>query len=82
MEVEGGCYCGAVRYKASGEPLFKGQCHCRECPEYRWPVDISRISGRGEVVPGMMIMGTGMTLRVAEDKIKPEIHHSTLPGSK
>ncbi len=31
MEVEGGCYCGAVRYKASGEPQFRGQCHCREC---------------------------------------------------
>src|SRR5262245_63722022 len=25
------CYCGAVRYQASGDPLFKGQCHCREC---------------------------------------------------
>lgn len=31
MELEGGCYCGAVRYRASGDPLFKGQCHCREC---------------------------------------------------
>ena len=31
MEVAGGCYCGAVRYKAVGEPMFKGQCHCREC---------------------------------------------------
>ncbi len=31
MEVEGGCYCGAVRYRVDGEPLFKGQCHCREC---------------------------------------------------
>lgn len=31
MEVEGGCYCGAVRYKAVGDALFKGQCHCREC---------------------------------------------------
>jgi hypothetical protein len=31
MEVKVGCYCGAVRYQASGDPLFKGQCHCREC---------------------------------------------------
>ncbi len=31
MNIEGGCYCGAVRYKAEGDPLFKGQCHCREC---------------------------------------------------
>jgi len=31
MQVEGGCYCGAVRYRAEGEPLFKAQCHCREC---------------------------------------------------
>jgi hypothetical protein len=31
MELQGGCYCGALRYRASGDPLFKGQCHCREC---------------------------------------------------
>jgi hypothetical protein len=31
MELEGGCYCGAVRYRASGDPVMKGQCHCREC---------------------------------------------------
>ena len=31
MQVEGGCYCGAVRYQAVGDPIFKGQCHCREC---------------------------------------------------
>ena len=31
MEIAGGCYCGKVRYKASGDALFKGQCHCREC---------------------------------------------------
>ena len=31
MEIEGGCYCGAVRYRASGDAMFKGQCHCREC---------------------------------------------------
>ena len=31
MDIEGGCYCGAVRYQASGDPIFQGQCHCREC---------------------------------------------------
>ena len=31
MNVQGGCYCGALRYQAEGDPLFKGQCHCREC---------------------------------------------------
>jgi hypothetical protein len=31
MAIEGGCYCGALRYKADGDPMFKGQCHCREC---------------------------------------------------
>jgi len=31
MKLEGGCYCGALRYKAEGEPLLRGQCHCREC---------------------------------------------------
>ena len=31
MKLEGGCYCGSLRYRADGDPLFKGQCHCREC---------------------------------------------------
>ena len=31
MNLEGGCYCGATRYSAEGDALFKGQCFCREC---------------------------------------------------
>jgi len=31
MKLEGGCYCGAVRYAVDGDPMLKGQCHCREC---------------------------------------------------
>jgi hypothetical protein len=29
--VEGGCSCGAVRYRLTGEPFDTGWCHCRTC---------------------------------------------------
>ena len=28
---EGGCQCGAIRYRAEGEPLLKALCHCVTC---------------------------------------------------
>jgi hypothetical protein len=31
MKLEGGCYCGKLRYVAESESMAKGQCHCREC---------------------------------------------------
>ena len=31
MKLEGGCYCGQLRYAVDGEPMLKAQCHCREC---------------------------------------------------
>lgn len=29
--MEGGCYCGAVRYEVTEKPVLKAECHCREC---------------------------------------------------
>ena len=29
--VEGGCQCGAVRYRITGAPLAVYNCHCRDC---------------------------------------------------
>ena len=40
MIMTGGCVCGALRYRAEGEPLLQGLCHCRTC---------QRISGAGHV---------------------------------
>src|ERR1700704_2461061 len=40
MTMSGGCQCGAVRYRAEGEPLIQGLCHCRNC---------QRISGAGHI---------------------------------
>ena len=31
MKHQGKCYCGAIRYESDADPVFKLQCHCREC---------------------------------------------------
>jgi len=30
-EQAGGCQCGAVRYKVTGDPVFTALCHCADC---------------------------------------------------
>lgn len=37
MDVEGGCYCGAIRYSATGDPLSRGMCYCRACQHVASP---------------------------------------------
>ncbi|NJK69377.1 MAG: GFA family protein [Microcoleus sp. CSU_2_2] len=29
----GGCMCGEIRYKCTAEPIFMGNCHCRDCQQ-------------------------------------------------
>ena len=31
MAYEGGCACGALRYRLASEPMFVHCCHCRDC---------------------------------------------------
>ncbi len=53
MAIEGGCYCGDLRFSYEGDAAFKGQCHCREC-QY--------ISGGGvNYVMGLMAAGFSYT---------------------
>ena len=30
-EIEGGCNCGAVRYRLAGDPITVAVCHCANC---------------------------------------------------
>jgi len=52
--LSGSCLCGGVRYEFSGEPLFAGNCHCRDCqkatggayvPVLAVPADALKITG-------------------------------------
>lgn len=31
LDLTGGCYCGALRYKAAGKPVLRALCYCRAC---------------------------------------------------
>jgi len=31
MAHEGGCQCGAIRYRVEGEPMHVALCHCADC---------------------------------------------------
>ncbi len=31
LSIEGGCLCGAVRYRIRSKPLISGTCQCRSC---------------------------------------------------
>jgi hypothetical protein len=53
--AEGGCLCGAIRYRVTAEPFARSICHCRSCrrasgaPSVAWavfrPEDFSFVQG-------------------------------------
>lgn len=53
--LTGGCQCGAVRHECFAEPLFTGNCHCRDCqkatggaytPAFAVPAEAVKITGK------------------------------------
>jgi hypothetical protein len=70
---EGGCACGAVRYRMHGRPMFVHCCHCRWCQRESGSafalnamIETDRIELLGEVparVPTPSLSGTGQLYR-------------------
>jgi hypothetical protein len=61
MDHEGGCRCGAVRYRVQGEPEVVGLCHCADCRKETgglylayadWPIGRFSVTGRYETWKG------------------------------
>ena len=59
IQAEGGCLCGAIRYRVSGVVTESGYCHCRACqrqsgaPVVAWfalaPEDFAYLAGKPAV---------------------------------
>ena len=59
-KYEGGCVCGAVRYRCAAEPVATVNCHCRDCQKTSGSPYIS-----GFVVPAQSFELTGEVARYA-----------------
>lgn len=72
MELEGGCTCGAVRYRMSGPPLIVHCCHCTWCQRetgsafalnaYIEAERVTLLRGRPELVPTPSASGKGQKI--------------------
>lgn len=64
--LEGGCACGAVRYRLKTGPMFVNCCHCRDCQRQTGGafainamIETDRIEVRGEIVSFCMPTDSG-----------------------
>jgi hypothetical protein len=72
MDLEGGCTCGAVRYRMSGPPLIVHCCHCTWCQRetgsafalnaYIEADRVTLVRGRPELVPTPSASGKGQKI--------------------
>jgi len=70
--LEGGCTCGAVRYRVAGPPMFVHCCHCRWCQRETgasfalnalYEADrVALLAGAPEVVPTPSASGRGQRI--------------------
>jgi hypothetical protein len=61
--ITGSCYCGAVRFRASGPPLYQANCHCANCRRAAGAQSVAWIT----VNPAEFVWETGEPKRYKTD---------------
>jgi hypothetical protein len=77
LPLDGGCTCGAVRYRMTGGPLFVHCCHCRWCQRETGAafalnamIEADRVvllAGKPEAVPTPSASGRGQLIARCPD---------------
>jgi hypothetical protein len=77
LPLDGGCTCGAVRYRMTGGPLFVHCCHCRWCQRETGAafalnamIEADRVvllAGKPEAVPTPSASGRGQMIARCPD---------------
>ena len=70
--MEGGCFCGAVRYRLTSEPMFVHCCHCLNCQRQTGSafvinllIEADRLEVEGEVQAVDVPRDDGSTQRIS-----------------
>jgi hypothetical protein len=66
--IEGGCLCGAVRYRIAGKPLSSGTCQCRSC----------RRASAAAIVPWITVNTADFTFTAGQ----PGAYNSSPPATR
>ena len=61
--IEGGCLCGAVRYRSEAEPVMQVICHCKTCQKNSGSAFSMNVA-----VPEDSLQVEGKSLRSYEDR--------------
>ena len=71
--LDGGCACGAVRYRLTSEPMFVHCCHCRDCQRQTGSAFVLNALIETERVA--MLAGTPEPVAVPTDSGRPHDIH-------
>lgn len=67
--LEGGCFCGSVRYRLASPPMFVNCCHCKDCQRQTGSAFV--INAIIETARIQVLSGEPVPVRVPTDSGRP-----------